>query len=105
MIDAQDTTSPKPPQHFTDVNEAGKILYIQQPKDTYSACFGGLMAARSKYLGAAGVVIDGRFRDIQEIQDLGLPVRLYVSRVFEHCANGRPALREAEFDSGVQYLY
>lgn len=33
------------------------------------------MATRAAYLGAAGVVIDGRFRDIKEIQDLGLPAR------------------------------
>ncbi|KAF1984791.1 RraA-like protein [Aulographum hederae CBS 113979] len=74
MIDASDTTSPKPAIHFADANEEGKIMYIQQPKGMYSACFGGLMGARSKYLGAAGVVIDGRFRDIQEIQEMGLPL-------------------------------
>ncbi|KUJ12404.1 RraA-like protein [Mollisia scopiformis] len=51
-----------------------KIMYIQQPKDMYSACFGGLMGLRSKTLGAAGVVVDGRFRDVQEIQELGLPL-------------------------------
>jgi regulator of RNase E activity RraA len=74
MVAVADTTSPKSPVHFADANEKGKILYIQQPKGMKSACFGGLMALRSKYLGAAGVVIDGRFRDIQEIQELGFPV-------------------------------
>lgn len=76
MVNARDTTSPKSPIHFADANEAGKIMYIQQPADMYSACFGGLMATRSKHLGAAGVVIDGRFRDVLEIQELGLPVSL-----------------------------
>ncbi|KAJ9630845.1 hypothetical protein H2203_001370 [Taxawa tesnikishii (nom. ined.)] len=74
MVNARDTTSPKSPIHFADANEAGKIMYIQQPADMYSACFGGLMATRSKHLGAAGVVIDGRFRDVLEIQELGLPL-------------------------------
>lgn len=76
MVDAKDQTSPKPSQHFADANEEGKIMYIQQPRDMYSACFGGLMAARSQKLGAAGVVMDGRFRDVKEIQELGLPVSM-----------------------------
>ena len=75
MVDAKNTSSPKSPVHFVDANQTGKIMYIQQPKGLYSACFGGLMAMRSHTLGAAGIVIDGRFRDIQEIQELGLPVR------------------------------
>lgn len=39
------------------------------------------MATRAKYLGAAGVIIDGRFRDVQEIQEMGLPVLTYGPRV------------------------
>jgi regulator of RNase E activity RraA len=86
MVDATDTTSPKTPIHFADANESGKIMYIQQPRGLKSACFGGLMAARSKYLGASGVVIDGRFRDIQEIQELDLPVRLPFPTLFFTCS-------------------
>jgi regulator of RNase E activity RraA len=76
MVEANNTTSPKSPIHFADANEAGKIMYIQQPKDIYSACFGGLMGLRSHTIGALGVVVDGRFRDVAEIQELGLPVRI-----------------------------
>jgi regulator of RNase E activity RraA len=76
MVDANDNGSPKPAQHFIDASETNKIMYISQPKGMYSACFGGLMATRSKVVGAAGVVIDGRFRDVAEIQDIGLPVCL-----------------------------
>jgi regulator of RNase E activity RraA len=74
MVDAKDISSPTSPFHFADANENGKIMYIQQPKGMYSACFGGLMALRSQKLGSAGIVVDGRFRDINEIQELGLPV-------------------------------
>lgn len=77
MVDAKDTSAPKTSQHFADSAEPDKIMYIQQPKDMYSACFGGLMGTRLKKIGAAGVVIDGRFRDIEEIQGLGLPVSDY----------------------------
>ena len=64
MVNAKDTSSPSPNKHFADNNQAGKVMYIQQPKDMYSACFGGLMGTRAMTLGAAGIVIDGRFRDI-----------------------------------------
>lgn len=74
MVDANDTSSPKSSKHFADNNQPGKVMYIQQPKDKYSACFGGLMGTRAKYLGAAGVVIDGRFRDVLEMQEMGFPV-------------------------------
>ncbi len=37
------------------------------------------MAARAQALGVAGVVVDGRFRDIGEIREMGLPVRSHFS--------------------------
>ncbi|KAF2119605.1 ribonuclease E inhibitor RraA/Dimethylmenaquinone methyltransferase [Lophiotrema nucula] len=74
MVDAKDKSAPTPSKHFADSAEVEKIMYIQQPHDMYSACFGGLMASRLKKIGAAGVVIDGRFRDIKEIQGIGLPL-------------------------------
>ena len=39
------------------------------------------MATRLTKIGAAGVVIDGRFRDVREIQELGFPVTP-LARVF-----------------------
>lgn len=74
MVEASDTTAPKPERHFADCNEAGSIMYIQQPKGLPSACWGGLMSTRAKYLGAEAVVIDGRFRDIEEHKELNFPV-------------------------------
>lgn len=74
MVRADDTTSPKSSKHFADNNQAGKIMYISQPEGLTSACFGGLMGTRAKALGAEGVVIDGRFRDIAEMQEMGLSV-------------------------------
>lgn len=75
MVEARNTTAPKPARHFADCNESGKVMYIQQPKGLYSACWGGLMTTRAKYLGAAGVVVDGRVRDIGEHQEAEFPVR------------------------------
>lgn len=56
MVAVDDTSTAKPPLHFADASEPGKVLYIQQPKGLSSACFGGLMALRTSKLGAAGVV-------------------------------------------------
>ncbi|KAI1506170.1 ribonuclease E inhibitor RraA/Dimethylmenaquinone methyltransferase [Biscogniauxia marginata] len=74
MVAADDRTAPSPPRHFADYNEKGKVMYVQQPKGLYSACWGGLMSTRASYLGAGGVVIDGRTRDVNEHRELGFPV-------------------------------
>ncbi|KAL3456166.1 RraA-like protein [Aspergillus heterothallicus] len=65
---------PTPPIHFADANRKDAIMYIQQPKGLYSACWGGLMSTRAKALGAAGVVVDGRVRDVGEHREIGFPV-------------------------------
>ena len=39
-----------------------------------NAVFGGLMSTRAQYSKAAGTVIDGRLRDLQEHRDLDFPV-------------------------------
>lgn len=75
MVGSSDKDSPSPSQHFVDSNQGDKIMYIQQPKGLYSACWGGLMSTRAKYLGAQGVVIDGRIRDVGEHIEMQFPVR------------------------------
>ncbi|CAI7658146.1 unnamed protein product [Penicillium pancosmium] len=65
---------PTPPIHFADANKEGHIMYIQQPKGLYSACWGGLMSTRAQKLGALGVMVDGRIRDTQEHIDMKFPV-------------------------------
>lgn len=74
MVEAHDNTAPRPEKHFADAADAGKILFIHQPPGLPSACFGGLMATRARIARAAGVVVNGRFRDIAEIQGMGLPL-------------------------------
>jgi regulator of RNase E activity RraA len=77
MVDANDTTSPKPSQHFVDGISKDEVVFISQPKGFYSACWGGLMSTRAKYLGAQGVIVDGNFRDLNEHRDMGFPVRIF----------------------------
>ncbi|ROT42201.1 RraA-like protein [Sodiomyces alkalinus F11] len=74
MVAASDTSAPKPARHFADYNEVGKVMYVQQPKALYSACWGGLMSTRAAFLGAQGVVVDGRVRDLKEHREKDIPV-------------------------------
>lgn len=77
MVHAAEKASPSPPKHFADAIPKDSVVFVSQPKGLISACWGGLMSTRAKKLGAAGVVIDGRFRDIEEHRalDMGLFAR------------------------------
>lgn len=79
MVEMSNTSAPKLDKHFVDHNEDGSIMYIQQPKGLPSACWGGLMSTRAKYLGAQAVIIDGRMRDVTEHREMGFPVRYWPS--------------------------
>lgn len=50
------------------------VVFISQPTPHVNACYGGLMTLRAQVLGAAGVVIDGRVRDLGEHRSLNFPV-------------------------------
>ncbi|OAA55543.1 ribonuclease e inhibitor rraa/dimethylmenaquinone methyltransferase [Niveomyces insectorum RCEF 264] len=65
--------TPKHQAHYIDSIPAGAVVFISSPQ-TPNAVFGGLMATRAQYSKAAGTVIDGRLRDLQEHRDLGYPV-------------------------------
>lgn len=50
------------------------VIFISQPLPQVNAVYGGLMTLRAQALGAAGVVIDGRVRDLGEHRTLKFPV-------------------------------
>ncbi|KAF9777110.1 hypothetical protein IL306_004622 [Fusarium sp. DS 682] len=74
MVHANNTSAPKLDTHFVDHNVPGGVMYIDQPRSVPSACWGGLMSTRAKYLGAEGVVINGKMRDINEHKEFKFPV-------------------------------
>ncbi len=57
-----------------DAIPPNSVLYISSPPHHPNAVYGGLMSTRAKHLGAAGTVVDGRIRDLQEHRDLEYPV-------------------------------
>ncbi|PWY64256.1 RraA-like protein [Aspergillus heteromorphus CBS 117.55] len=72
MVHAADKVSPSQSTHFADAIPKDSVVFVSQPKGLISACWGGLMSTRAKKRGAAGVVIDGKFRDINEHRELGM---------------------------------
>lgn len=57
------------------------VVFLSQPTPHINAVFGGLMALRAQRIGAAGAVVDGRLRDLQEHRDLEFPVSIYRHRI------------------------
>lgn len=58
----------------SDPSGAGSIVVIEQPGNQYCAVTGGIMATRMKALGIKATVVDGRVRDLRELQSTKLPV-------------------------------
>lgn len=56
--------------HYIDHVPAGKVVLLSCPTHLTNACFGGIMAMRASVCGARGVVVDGRIRDVPEMDDL-----------------------------------
>ncbi|KAK4144402.1 ribonuclease E inhibitor RraA/Dimethylmenaquinone methyltransferase [Dichotomopilus funicola] len=65
---------PKWPSHYIDSVPRGAVVFVTSTPKSSNALYGGLMSTRAKASEAAGSVIDGRFRDLQEQKDLGYPV-------------------------------
>jgi regulator of RNase E activity RraA len=56
-----------------DTVPPNSVIFVSTPAIP-NAVYGGLMSTRAQHLGAAGTVVDGRFRDVAEHRALGYPV-------------------------------
>ncbi|EMD68163.1 hypothetical protein COCSADRAFT_167424 [Bipolaris sorokiniana ND90Pr] len=70
-IPASNLSDSKP---YADYTENGTIVVISQPSGQSCAVVGGIMAARMQHLGAEGIVVDGRVRDISALNQTKLPI-------------------------------
>ncbi|KAF7507738.1 hypothetical protein GJ744_010167 [Endocarpon pusillum] len=61
-------------QHWVDLTDEGTVMVIEQPEGQSCAAIGGIMALRMKTRGAKGCVVGGRVRDLEELNNCGLPV-------------------------------
>jgi regulator of RNase E activity RraA len=62
------------PGPYADLAQRGTVVVISQPAGQSCAVMGGIMAERIKVLGAEGVVVDGRVRDLAALVETGLPI-------------------------------
>lgn len=69
-----DDPAPKLASHYIDSVPRGAVVFVSCPARTPNAVYGGLMSTRAQVQGAAGAVVDGRFRDVAEHRALGFPV-------------------------------
>jgi regulator of RNase E activity RraA len=58
---------------YMDTAEMGQVVVIRSPLGVTTAAFGGLLATASKARNVAGIVTDGRVRDIQELCTMNFP--------------------------------
>jgi regulator of RNase E activity RraA len=73
---------------------------IEQPAGQHCAVVGGIMAVRMKYLGIRGVVVNGRIRDLSEIQGCSLPVWARGTSTVGTGAEAKAGLREVRVEVG-----
>ncbi|MCJ1313385.1 hypothetical protein MMC25_007063 [Agyrium rufum] len=59
---------------WVDETTPSTIVVIEQPPGQTCAVIGGMMALRMKKLGAKGVVVSGRVRDMEELEETGLTI-------------------------------
>ncbi|HEY3684070.1 MAG TPA: hypothetical protein VGL93_13570 [Streptosporangiaceae bacterium] len=68
------STEPSPHRIAIDGIGAGEVLVIEARGEAEAAVLGDVLAARVKAAGGAGVVTDGRVRDLPGLQALDFPV-------------------------------
>ncbi|KAL2798351.1 ribonuclease E inhibitor RraA/Dimethylmenaquinone methyltransferase [Aspergillus keveii] len=96
---AASTTFP-PGTHWVDNTVPDTVVVIEQPDDQHCAVVGGIMALRMKYLGIRGVVVNGRIRDLSEIQGCSLPVWAKATSTVGTGAEAKAGLREVRVEVG-----
>lgn len=52
----------------------GDVVVLTMPEARPVALLGELLAVQARYRGAAAVLVDAAVRDVEELQDIGLPV-------------------------------
>ncbi|KAK1946521.1 Protein DlpA [Phytophthora citrophthora] len=59
--------------NYIETAKMGQVVVISAPQGITTAVFGGLLATASKVKDVAGVVTDGRVRDLQDLSTMNFP--------------------------------
>ncbi|KAL4808414.1 ribonuclease E inhibitor RraA/Dimethylmenaquinone methyltransferase [Aspergillus unguis] len=87
-------------KHWVDCVEPNTVVLISQPAGQHCAVVGGIMAVRMKTLNVAGVVVNGRIRDLSEIQGASLPVWAKGTSTVGTGAEAKAGMRNVRIDVG-----
>ncbi|OJI83505.1 hypothetical protein ASPTUDRAFT_65763 [Aspergillus tubingensis CBS 134.48] len=74
FVPKDDEAAPRLSGNYIDMVPPGVVIVISQPLPQVNAVYGGLMTLRAQAVGAAGVVVDGRVRDLGEHRALKFPL-------------------------------
>lgn len=80
------------------VADVDDVIVVDNHGRTDVSCWGGLLGQAAVKRGIAGVIVDGALRDVQENEELGLP--LYARRTVPVSARGR--IVQQDMDLPVQ---
>ncbi|OCK80298.1 RraA-like protein [Lepidopterella palustris CBS 459.81] len=75
---------------YADLTTPDTVVLLSQPAGQKCAVVGGIMAARMKVLGAKGIVVDGRVRDLVSLGALGMPIWSRATSTVGSGAESRP---------------
>ncbi|KAF2754702.1 DlpA domain-containing protein [Pseudovirgaria hyperparasitica] len=59
---------------YADLTKTGTVVVLSQPAGQTCAVMGGIMAKRMEMLGAQGILVDGRIRDLPVLDEVKLSV-------------------------------
>ncbi|MCJ1476586.1 hypothetical protein MMC13_005252 [Lambiella insularis] len=68
------TSNIEPGTQWSDLIPSGTVAVVQQPEGQRCAVLGGIHALNIDRRGAKGVIVLGRIRDLQELQQLTCPI-------------------------------
>ncbi|KAL4797186.1 ribonuclease E inhibitor RraA/Dimethylmenaquinone methyltransferase [Aspergillus venezuelensis] len=86
--------------HWVDNVLPGTVVLLDQPPSQHCAVLGGIMASRMKYLGVAGVIVNGRVRDLSEIHASNLPIWARATSTVGTGAEAKAGLRNVGVNVG-----
>ncbi|KAJ1655505.1 hypothetical protein IWQ61_004753 [Dispira simplex] len=83
--------------HFADEVPPGAVLFVNAPSHATCAVVGGLVASAVHSRKARGIVVNGRVRDIAELQRLPIPIFAKGTS----CTGARGRLRQRLIETGL----
>ncbi|KAI5288273.1 hypothetical protein KEM54_005342 [Ascosphaera aggregata] len=88
--------------HWADCVKPETVVVIEQPAGQHCAAVGGIMATRMSVLGAKGVIVAGRVRDLDELEGSRIPIWSRATSTVGSGAESKPLAKEVPVDiSGV----